>query len=90
MQFEVFSSAQKLIAVTNTAVPLATTNLVGSYIVKALAGNGSTIYCGGSDVTSSNGFELSAGESVSVDGKDMAFFYINGTATQGVSILIKK
>lgn len=64
-------SGQKTVAAPGTAVPLATSRVINcGLIIKALAGNTNKVYIGNDgagDVTSANGFELSAGEVTVID-----------------------
>lgn len=79
---------QKVIAVTNTGIPLAavaTPLPTSSVVVYALAGNAAAMTVGGSAVTntidgSGNGYILEAGQSVVVMADDLADVYVNGTA----------
>jgi hypothetical protein len=74
-------------------VPTATTRVqvssssvsVRSVTIKALVGNGGFIYVGKSDVDSSNGFELDAGESISVDVNNLNLLYVD-TSNSGDDI----
>jgi len=85
---------QKVVTVAGTAELLMTTD-EGDYIliIKALAGNTGYIYVGNSDVDSTNGYELSAGEEAppivisegqidiyidsSVNGEGVCYIYYN-------------
>lgn len=55
------------VTTAGTRVALASSQAVRSVVVKALVANTGTIYVGSSAVTSSNGFALLAGDSVSLD-----------------------
>jgi len=80
------------IAVTGTAVALATSNDVDWVVMKAAGGNNNVIYVGTSTVTratatggaSTDGLPLAPGEETMFGGCDLADVYINGTAGDGV------
>jgi len=68
-----------------TAEAIASTQTIHSVTVKALSTNTVAVYVGASGVTTANGFELLAGESVSLDVSDLAtVFVISGSASQVV------
>ena len=68
---------------TGTAEAITTTQTVHSVTVKVLSTNTVAVYIGASGVTVANGFELLAGESVSLDVSDIAtIFAISGSASQ--------
>lgn len=61
------ASGQKTVTTAGTAVQLSTTSNIGEFIIKANNGNTGLMFIGNDgagDVTSANGFELSAGRSV--------------------------
>src|SRR3990167_7866821 len=69
---------------TGTAEAIATTQVIHSVTVKALSTNTVAVYVGGSGITIS-GFELLAGESVSLDVSNLAtVFVISGSVSQFV------
>jgi hypothetical protein len=77
-------------AVTGTAAALATHECV-QIIVKALSSNPLPVYIGPSTVTTTNGFELSAGESVVVEVEKVEFLYVIAASTgSSVCWLAKK
>lgn len=63
------------------------------FAIKALAGNTGIVYLGGSDVSSANGLELSAGEGVVVDmgklpGTSVSILYVDAaTNDDGVTVM---
>jgi len=70
---------------TGTAEAIASTQAVSSVTVKALSTNTVAVYVGATGVTTANGFELLAGESLSLDIDDLAdVFVISGSASQVV------
>ena len=77
-------NGQKAVAVTNTAIALDAQALASGITVKALAANGTAVYVGTSTVSTSNGFELAAKESVFLEVDNASDVYINGTAGVGV------
>lgn len=70
---------------TGTAEAIASSQAISSVTVKALSTNTVSIYVGASGVTTSNGFELGASESISLDIDNLADVYvISGSASQEV------
>ena len=64
----IFDSGTTNVATTGTEVQISNTaNKVRWIKVKALAGNSNKVYLGVSDVTASNGYELSAGNEVEIN-----------------------
>lgn len=79
---------KKTVTTAGSRVALATTTAIKSVTVKALASNTGLIYVGDSTVSSTNGFQLSAGETVSMDIADLATVYIDSAVSlEGVSYL---
>lgn len=60
-------NGKKTVTTAGTRVTLAASTTVKSVTIKALAANTGTIYVGDTSVASTNGFALSAGESISLD-----------------------
>lgn len=60
-------NGKKTVTTAGTRVTLASSTTVQSVTIKALASNTGTIYVGDTSVASTNGFQLSAGETVSLD-----------------------
>lgn len=81
-------------------VPTVTAEAIGSsldipdgvgVVVKALAGNTATVFVGVSGVTTSDGFELSAGDSVTLYVDNLADIYvISGSADQKVCYVVEQ
>ena len=68
---------------TGTAEAITTTQVIHSVTIKALTTNTVAVYIGASGVTTANGFELLAGESVTLDVSNLAtVFCISGSASQ--------
>ena len=64
----IFDSGTTNVATAGTEVQISNTaNKVRCIKVKALAGNSNKVYLGVSDVTASNGYELSAGNEVEIN-----------------------
>lgn len=82
-------SGQQTVTTVGTRVQLSTTSTsILSVTVKALEGNTGTIYVGGSNVSSSNGYELSSSEPVSLDVDNLTDVYIDASvAGEGVSFI---
>ena len=76
------TDATPLLAATNSDYPSSGPRIVGRQV--AIANLGSvTVYVGGSDVTTANGFPVSAGEKISIDvAPDEALYGISGSAGQ--------
>lgn len=74
------------VTTAGTRVVLASTQAITSVTVKALAANTGTIYVGNVGVSSANGFQLAAKESVSLDITDLATLYIDSSVSgEGVT-----
>jgi hypothetical protein len=72
------------LATAGTATQLPNQAALG-LTIRALGNNTGTIYVGGSAVTSTNGFPLGAGESVSLDVANLNTVYVNaGNNNDGV------
>jgi hypothetical protein len=68
---------------TGTAEAISSTQAIHSVTIKALSTNTVAIYVGTTGVTTANGFELLAGESVSLDCDNLTDVYcISGSASQ--------
>jgi len=80
-------AGQKVVAVTNTAIAISTSQAVSGVIIQALAANTNNIYVGPSTVTTANGFELQPGQATSVAIDNLSKIYINGTATDGICFI---
>ena len=70
---------KKTVTTAGTRVQLATTTTVKSVTIKALATNTGKIYVGSSTVASTNGYELSAGDSITLDIADLASIYLDSS-----------
>ena len=82
-------NGQKTVSSAGTAEALgASTSLESGIKIKALADNTGTIYVGDSDVDSSSGFELAAGEEVFIEIDDLAKVYVDASSSgDGVSYI---
>lgn len=81
-------NGQQSVSTAGTAEALngGTSLTVKSITIKADGGNGGNIYVGDSSVTSSNGFVLSSGESVSLAIDDVSTVFIDAdNSGEGVS-----
>jgi hypothetical protein len=73
---------------SNIAEIIAATQVIRSVTVKAMSTNSSAVYLGASTVTTANGMELLAGESVSLDVNNLNLVYVTaGTNSQVVRYL---
>jgi len=80
-------SNQSTVTTAGTAVQLQS-NAGVSLTIKALAGNTGLIYVGGSSVDSTSGFELSAGDSVSLALSENNIVWIDSSVNgEGVSVI---
>ena len=81
------STAHKVVTTAGSRVQLSSATIV-SITIKALSTNTGLIYVGGSGVTSSNGFELSTGDSVTLAINDADEIWIDSSVSgEGVSII---
>jgi hypothetical protein len=81
-------AGQKTVAVTNTAVALATSTTVkNGIIIQALAANTGNVVIGGASVTTANGFQLQPGQATSIAIDNLASVFVNGTAGDGVCFI---
>ena len=69
---------------TTSAVALPSQALVNGIVITANAANAGTVYVGPSGVTSSTGYPLAAGQSISYAVADLSSIYIIGTNTTDV------
>ena len=83
------TTGQTTVATSGTRVVLASSSAVNyNVVIKALAANTGTIYVGNSSVSSSVGFTLAAGESVTIATSNLANVWLDASAnSQGVSWL---
>lgn len=77
-------AGQTTVAVTNTAVQLASNTCKNGVIVQALAGNAGNVVVGPSGVTTANGFQLQPGQATSVAISNTSALWANGTSGDGV------
>jgi hypothetical protein len=82
-------SASVSVATTATRLDSGDGDLVsGSTVLVTVPAGGATVYVGGADVTTANGFPLPAGASVSVDLNSGDLLYgIVAASTQAVNVL---
>jgi hypothetical protein len=84
------TSGKKTVSTAGTAEALvgSSTTVQEGVTVKALSGNGGTVYVGDSSVSASSGFELAAGEQVFLVVSDLANVYVDvDTGGEGVSFI---
>ena len=72
-------NGQKNVTTAGTRVALASSQAVVSVSIKAKITNTGYIYVGNATVSSSNGFLLMAGESISLDISDLATVYLDSS-----------
>lgn len=76
------------VTTAGTRVVLASSQSIKSVTIKALAANTGIIYVGNSTVTSSNGFALAAGETISYDIANLVTTYIDASVNgEGVTYI---
>jgi len=81
-------NGQKNVTTAGTRVALASSQAVVSVSIKAKITNTGYIYVGNATVSSSNGFLLMAGESISLDISDLATVYLDSSVNgEGVYYL---
>lgn len=82
-------TGRKSVTTAGTRVALATTTPCKSVTIKAFDTNSGVIYVGDVTVSSANGYELYAGESISFDVADVSTVNIDSslTASEGVTFL---
>jgi len=81
-------NGQKTVATAGTAESLGASTTIRSITIKALANNSNNVYIGDSSVSSSNGFVLDAGDTISLDIDNLADIYIDvDTNGEGVSFI---
>lgn len=86
--YTVVGNGKTTVTTPGTAVQVASTTAIGSITVKALASNAGKIYVGTSSVSSSNGFQLAAGDSVSLDINDPSKVWLDAdNAGEGVTYI---
>lgn len=86
---ETLIHGHKTVTTAGTEVALTTSkSLKSGVMIKALAANTGIIYVGLNPVTSSTGFELSAGESVFLEIHNSSLIYIDASVNgEGVSYI---
>ena len=88
LPFSITGSGVKVVTTAGTRVALASTTSIKSVTVKAKLGNTGLIYIGSSAVTSANGFQLAASETISLDIDDLAKVYIDSAVNlEGVTFI---
>ena len=89
---EVFGSGQKSVTTAGTRVQLSSVSyLIHSITIKAKSGNTGSIYVGASDVISTNGFILAAGEGISLDVDNLNDIWLDSSVNgEGVSYFFVK
>ena len=73
------TQAEKTVATAGIAEALASATSIKAVTVRALTGNTNNIFVGGSDVDSSNGFILAAGDTASFEIDDLANVFLDVT-----------
>jgi hypothetical protein len=81
-------NGKKTVTTAGSRVTLSTTQAVKSVTIKALYSNTGSIYVGNATVSSANGLELLAGDSVNFDISDIANIYLDSSVNaEGVTFL---
>lgn len=88
LPFSIIGSGVQSTVTAGTRVALKTTTSIKSVTVRAKSVNTGLIYVGSVAVTSSNGFQLSPSETVSLDVDDLAKVYIDSAINgEGVTFI---
>lgn len=88
LPYSIVGSGVQTVTTAGTRVALASTTAIKSVTVRAKSVNTGLIYVGSSIVASSNGFQLSAGETVSIDIDNLSKVYIDSAVNEeGVSFI---
>lgn len=86
------ASGRKVVAVTNTAVAITTTEACNVLIIQALPANSANICFGMADALTTAGSErgiaLEPGQTAEIKTRAANLWYINGAAGDGVTFLI--
>lgn len=81
-------NGKKTVTTAGTRVTLASSQAIKSVTIKALAANTGTIYVGDGSVSSTTGFQLAAGDSISMDIANLATVNLDASVSgEGVSYL---
>ena len=83
--YSILGNGVKAVATAGTAVQLATSNAIKTITIRAFSTNTGLIYVGNSSVSSANGFQLSAQESVSLDIANISTIWLD-TSVSGSSV----
>ena len=78
-------SGQKTVGTAGTAETLSSDTIEHYVRIKALASNSGDVFIDGSDVSSANGYPLSAGEKIELPIRDLSNIYLD-TATGGEGV----
>lgn len=88
LPYSIVGSGVQTVTTAGTRVALASTTAIKSVTVRAKSVNTGLIYVGSSIVASSNGFQLSSGETVSIDIDNLSKVYIDSAVNEeGVSFI---
>lgn len=86
--YSILGNGVKTVPTAGTAVQLASSNSIKTITIRALSTNTGLIYVGTSLVSSSNGFELSPQETVSLDIANISTIWIDASVNgNGVSYI---
>jgi hypothetical protein len=78
----------KVTVPTGTSTAIASATAIKTVVLKALSTNTASIFVGFTGTTVANGFELAAGDVISIDTSDLSLiFSISGTASQDLRYL---
>lgn len=84
----IVGNGKTTVTTAGTAVVLGSSTAIVSVTVRALASNTNKIYVGSASVSSSNGFQLSPQESISLDINNLSKIFIDAdTNGEGVSYI---
>lgn len=88
LPYTILGNGKTTVTTAGTRVPLAASTASTSITIRALSTNTGLIYVGNSSVSSSNGFQLSARETVSMDLDNLAKVFIDSSVNgEGVTYI---
>ena len=88
LPYSIVGNGRTVVAVAGTQAALAGSTAVKTVTIRAFVSNTGLIYVGTTGVTSSNGFQLDASETVSLDIDNLSKIFLNaGVSGEGVSYI---
>lgn len=88
LPYSILGNGNTNVTTAGTRVPLSSSTAIKSVTIRAKSSNTGFIYVGSSSVSSSNGFQLSQDETVSLDIDNLSKVYIDsGVSGEGVTYI---